>query len=47
MIDSDHFLRPWINFYDPDDVLAFPLKGLSEEYDVAVDEDVRCRSAHW
>jgi len=29
----------WINFYDPDDVLAFPLKGLSEHYDAAVDED--------
>ena len=29
----------WINFYDADDVLAFPLKGLSEDYDEAVDED--------
>lgn len=29
----------WINFYDADDVLAFPLKGLSEDYDKAVDED--------
>jgi hypothetical protein len=29
----------WINFYDPDDVLAFPLKGLSERYRRAVDED--------
>jgi len=29
----------WINFYDADDVLAFPLKGLSEEWDKAVDED--------
>ena len=29
----------WINFYDPDDVLAFPLKGLSPSYDRAVDED--------
>ena len=31
--------REWINFYDADDVLAFPLKGLSEHYDQAVDED--------
>jgi len=23
----------WINFYDADDVLAFPLKGLSADYD--------------
>lgn len=29
----------WINFYDADDVLAFPLKGLSPEWDKAVDED--------
>lgn len=29
----------WINFYDPDDVLSFPLKGLSAHYDQAVDED--------
>jgi hypothetical protein len=29
----------WINFYDADDVLAFPLKGLSDDYDKAVDED--------
>lgn len=29
----------WINFYDADDVLAFPLKGLSADYDKAVDED--------
>ncbi|WP_395726805.1 hypothetical protein [Nakamurella sp.] len=29
----------WINFYDADDVLAFPLKGLSDEWDRAVDED--------
>jgi len=29
----------WINFYDADDVLAFPLKGLSADYDAAVDED--------
>ncbi|WP_420120399.1 hypothetical protein [Nakamurella sp.] len=29
----------WINFYDADDVLSFPLKGLSQEWDEAVDED--------
>ena len=29
----------WINFYDADDVLAYPLKGLSADYDEAVDED--------
>ena len=29
----------WINFYDADDVLAFPLKGLSPAWDKAVDGD--------
>lgn len=29
----------WINFHDADDVLSFPLKGLSPEWDEAVDED--------
>ncbi|MUK90185.1 chemotaxis protein [Ornithinibacillus sp. L9] len=30
----------WLNFYDKDDVLAFPLKGINEAYDQAVTEDV-------
>jgi pimeloyl-ACP methyl ester carboxylesterase len=30
----------WINFYDKDDVIAYPLKSLSETYDKAVAEDV-------
>jgi hypothetical protein len=29
----------WINFYDPDDFIAYPLKPLSDEYDAAVNED--------
>lgn len=29
----------WINFYDPADIVAYPLKHLSSEYDCAVDED--------
>lgn len=29
----------WINFYDADDVLSFPLKGLSPDWNDAVDED--------
>ena len=29
----------WINFYDKDDVLGYPLKDISENYDIAVDED--------
>jgi len=35
----------WVNFYDLDDVIAFPLKNLSDAYDLAVarDEPVRLR----
>lgn len=30
----------WWNYYDPDDILGWPLKPLSPAYDVAVHEDV-------
>lgn len=30
----------WHNYYDPDDILGYPLKQLSESYDAAVDEDI-------
>ena len=29
----------WINFYDKDDVLGYPLKDVHENYNAAVDED--------
>jgi hypothetical protein len=29
----------WINFYDRDDLLGYPLKGVSPEYDKAVTDD--------
>jgi hypothetical protein len=29
----------WINFHDPDDIVAYPLRGLSDAYAEAVDED--------
>jgi hypothetical protein len=35
-------LRPvaaWYNFFDPDDILGYPLKGLSPSYDAAVTKD--------
>lgn len=31
----------WVNFHDPDDIIAIPLKMLSPEYGRAVREDVR------
>lgn len=30
----------WVNFYDKDDVIAYPLKTLSESYNQAVSEDI-------
>lgn len=30
----------WLNFYDKDDILAFPLKGINEAYNQAVTRDV-------
>jgi hypothetical protein len=30
----------WLNFYDPDDILGYPLKGLSASYDKTVTEDI-------
>ncbi|MFC3039572.1 chemotaxis protein [Virgibacillus xinjiangensis] len=30
----------WVNFYDRDDVLAFPLKPVNEAFDSAVSEDI-------
>ncbi|MGB0495133.1 MAG: hypothetical protein ACPGJI_02165, partial [Kangiellaceae bacterium] len=29
----------WYNFYDKDDIIAYPLKGISEDYDSHVDGD--------
>jgi len=30
----------WLNFYDKDDVIAYPLKGLNPAYNEAVSEDI-------
>ncbi|MEN2768573.1 chemotaxis protein [Ornithinibacillus xuwenensis] len=30
----------WLNFYDKDDILAFPLKGINDAYDDAVTKDI-------
>jgi hypothetical protein len=33
--------RPrWLNFYDQDDVLGYPLRPVSREYAATVDEDI-------
>lgn len=31
----------WLNFYDPDDALGYPLRGLSSSYEKAVKKDIR------
>jgi len=30
----------WLNFYDPDDVLGYPLKAINQRYDRVVSEDI-------
>ncbi len=30
----------WMNFYDPDDILGYPLKAINAAYDAVVDEDI-------
>lgn len=30
----------WLNFFDPDDVLGYPLKPISDAYDATVDDDI-------
>lgn len=34
----------WLNFYDVDDVIGSPLKGLNDAYDSAVTEDIEVKS---
>ncbi|WP_047984200.1 hypothetical protein [Ornithinibacillus californiensis] len=36
-----HLKGEWINFYDKDDILAFPLKGINEAYKQAVTKDIQ------
>ena len=40
-LEEPHASRArWMNFFDPDDVLAYPLKPTCAEYDAIVSEDV-------
>ncbi|TFE30607.1 hypothetical protein [Cohnella luojiensis] len=34
----------WVNFYDKDDVIAYPIKILSEQYDEVVKDDIEVRN---
>lgn len=37
----------WINLYDKDDIMGYPLKPISESYADAVDDDVEVNTGHW
>jgi hypothetical protein len=37
----------WINFYDKDDVIAYPLKGLNTIYNERVVEDREVNVGNW
>ncbi len=36
----------WYNFFDDDDVLAYPLKPISNKYDIAVTEDTKVNAGN-
>lgn len=40
-------LGTWINIYSPDDLVGYPLRGLSPEYAGQVREDIRLRVGPW
>ncbi|MFX3634772.1 MAG: chemotaxis protein [Candidatus Pristimantibacillus sp.] len=37
----------WINFYDKDDILGYPLRSIHEAYEEAVQEDIKVRVGDW
>ena len=37
---SNKALAKWLNFYDPDDVLGYPLKQVNDAYNRVVDRDI-------
>lgn len=43
----EHLLGEWVNFYDKDDILAYPLKSINEEYDRTVRQDISVNVGNW
>ena len=37
----------WVNLYDKDDIMGYPLQPISESYAVAVDDDVEVNIGRW
>lgn len=46
-IEAIDFSGLWVNFYDKDDILGYPLKPLSASYDKAVNEDQQINVGNW
>ncbi|MGG3279298.1 chemotaxis protein [Paenibacillus solani] len=40
-------LGEWVNFYDQDDILAYPLKSINEAYDRTVLQDIPVNVGNW
>lgn len=45
MSKGEAVLGEWVNFYDKDDIIAYPIKNLSQQYNTAVTEDVEVSCA--
>jgi hypothetical protein len=43
----DQLLGEWVNFYDKDDILAYPLKSINEAYDRTVRNDISINVGNW
>lgn len=37
----------WVNFYDKDDILAYPLRSVDRAYESAVKEDIEINAGDW
>lgn len=40
LLPADRDKARWLNFYDPDDVLGYPLRAINGEYSKTVDRDI-------
>ncbi|GAB6931032.1 hypothetical protein JCM10914A_50150 [Paenibacillus sp. JCM 10914] len=43
----NQLLGEWVNFYDQDDILGYPLKGINHAYAQAVHKDVAVNVGNW
>lgn len=43
----EQLLGEWVNFYDRDDILAYPLKSINEAYDRTVRQDIQVNVGNW